>query len=426
MLIKEETIKQSLLYNIPYIDNQFLDESVIPVTENSRLGKYIISVEDISSFCENSEKDPGYVISRICESNNISANDIAFSVTEESIILEDEVAENAMYLMNEGAEVLAKPVIHDDLYDIIEEECKQSVYDKRAVSEVSQDFVNKMLGVDYVPDVQIGNSFMKGGPEKEYKGRANKWTVRMAASKYKKNFLRTSKKDDIPEYIKLMQHGKRYMDLHRENNKKNRFRDRKYEKNKREQDEEKAWNIHDYGDPYYTNFDFDMKKDREMAKGFKEIRDNEPLNHTIDKMDDNERFKLGNEIWNGTDAIQQMNDQDELDRYQAQMDMKTRLKKQKLDKELEEEKKRSEQTKADNERIRKLNIETKKAARSNNRSFIAKVIARLNAIARKYRDKYKNVKVNGPKTAIQRILAFIAKCVAMLTAKLHSLSKHFR
>ena len=368
MLIKEETIKQSLLYNIPYIDNQFLDESVIPVTENSRLGKYIISVEDISSFCENSEKDPGYVISRICESNNISANDIAFSVTEESIILEDEVAENAMYLMNEGAEVLAKPVIHDDLYDIIEEECKQSVYDKRAVSEVSQDFVNKML---------VGNSFMKGGPEKGYKGRANKWTVR-------------------------------------------------YEKNKREKDEEKAWNIHDYGDPYYTNFDFDMKKDREMAKGFKEIRDNEPLNHTIDKMDDNERFKLDNEIWNGTDAIQQMNDQDELDRYQAQMDMKTRLKKQKLDKELEEEKKRSEQTKADNERIRKLNIETKKAARSNNRSFIAKVIARLNAIARKYRDKYKNVKVNGPKTAIQRILAFIAKCVAMLTAKLHSLSKHFR
>ena len=169
-----------------------------------------------------------------------------------------------------------------------------------------------------------------------------------------------------------------------------------------------------------------MKKDREMAKGFKEIRDNEPLNHTIDKMDDNERFKLDNEIWNGTDAIQQMNDQDELDRYQAQMDMKTRLKKQKLDKELEEEKKRSEQTKADNERIRKLNIETKKAARSNNRSFIAKVIARLNAIARKYRDKYKNVKVNGPKTAIQRILAFIAKCVAILTAKLHSLSKHFR
>ena len=88
------------------------------------MGKYIVSLEDINEYCDNNYTDPGYVISQICESNGIDSDDIAFSVAEESIILEDEVAENAINLMENDIPVIAKSTPHDELYDILEADCE--------------------------------------------------------------------------------------------------------------------------------------------------------------------------------------------------------------------------------------------------------------------------------------------------------------
>ena len=56
MIIKEENIKPSLLDSIPYIDEQPISEAIIPITENTRLGKYIVSIEDIDSLCGRNRK----------------------------------------------------------------------------------------------------------------------------------------------------------------------------------------------------------------------------------------------------------------------------------------------------------------------------------------------------------------------------------
>ena len=116
------------------------------------------------------------------------------------------------------------------------------------------------------------------------------------------------------------------------------------------------------------------------------------------------------------------------ERAQKQKELEQQKKQAEIEQKQAEENKRQEDlnqlaqniSKDTDTKIKRLQ---QQAQRSNNRGFIAKIIARLNAIARKYREKYKTVKVSGPKTAIQRVIAFISKCAASLTAKLHSLTR---
>ena len=147
MLIKESEIISSPLDNIQYIE-QPITEATIPVTENSRLGKYVVSIEDITQFCEDTNSDPGYVISQICESNGIETDTLAFSVKEESVILGESAANISVALMNEGADVLAAPTSHNWLWMAIGE----GIQEKFGIplDEVSVAWVQKKLG--YEPD----------------------------------------------------------------------------------------------------------------------------------------------------------------------------------------------------------------------------------------------------------------------------------
>ena len=296
---------------------------MIPVTENSRLDKYVVSLEDINSYCENTSADPGYIVSQICETNNIPVDDIAFSVTQESIILQDEVAKNAIYLMNEGAEVLAKPVVHDALYDVLEEDCAR-IYqglDPVFLNEVTVGYLAKKLGLDTKYNNSYENPLIYNMDEKNW----NQYMGTRASNSDLKEMLT----------IKKMGGFKQHM------------------------------------------------QSRKSHKG--RLKDAIIYNNEIDK-----------------DRLAHMG---HVGRERAQKQ-----------KELEQQKKQAET----DTKIKRLQ---QQAQRSNNRGFIAKIIARLNAIARKYREKYKTVKVSGPKTAIQRVIAFISKCVASLTAKLHSLTR---
>lgn len=149
MLIKESEIMSSPLDNIQYIE-QPITEAAIPVAENSRLGKYVVSIEDISEFCENTNGDPGYVISRICESNGINSDSLAFSIKEESIILGEDAANISVSLMNEGAGIFATPTKHDELWINIGEELKSII--ESSLDEVSAYWVkNKLGGISFFP-----------------------------------------------------------------------------------------------------------------------------------------------------------------------------------------------------------------------------------------------------------------------------------
>ena len=113
------------------------------------MGKYVVSVEDITQFCEDTNSDPGYVISQICESNGIETDTLAFSVKEESVILGESAANISVALMNEGADVLAAPTSHNWLWMAIGE----GIQEKFGIplDEVSvASWVQKKLG--YEPD----------------------------------------------------------------------------------------------------------------------------------------------------------------------------------------------------------------------------------------------------------------------------------
>ena len=152
MLIKESEIMSSPLDDIQYIE-QPISEATIPVTENSRLGKYVVSVEDITQFCEDTNSDPGYVISQICESNGIETDTLAFSVKEESVILGESAANISVALMNEGADVLAAPTSHNWLWMAIGE----GIQEKFGIplDEVTYKWMRNKIGMDQAFDDKI-------------------------------------------------------------------------------------------------------------------------------------------------------------------------------------------------------------------------------------------------------------------------------
>lgn len=73
-----------------------------------------------------------------------------------------------------------------------------------------------------------------------------------------------------------------------------------------------------------------------------------------------------------------------------------------------------------------MNSEINKAEHSNDKNFIAKVIAKLHDWAKRYSEKYKETKISGPKTAIQKALSFITKAIASLTKRLHNLTTKYK
>ena len=372
MLIKENAINSStnILDNLVYIQESY-SPAVIPVTENSRLGKYVISLEDINSYCEDNGSDPGYTISQICEMNNISTDNIAFSVSPESIILGEDVADNAIFLMNEGAEVLAKPVMHDSLYKLLKEDCERIEHGEDSIflQEITKGFVDKMLGVDY----KYGSG--KRENPNQTATRADLYN-RIARSKFANKEYHVGDIDPISgKRLKKEDIGYLTTFSHAADNRKKRL-------DKKQADEDRAWNIHDYGDEFATA---NEKHPERAGKNFEKLKDLQSTHYFID---------------------QKMRDKKEQEQADKEA-MKTA----------------KEEVKTGMDEIHKMEEE---AYKSDNKNFISKVIARLHDLSNSYSEKYKNVKVSGPKTAIQKVLSYITRAISSLTKRLHNMSTKYK
>jgi len=415
MLIKESLIvppssSLKLLGKLQYIEES-VSPAVIPVTENSRLGKYIVSLEDINEYCDNNYTDPGYVISQICESNGIDSDDIAFSVAEESIILEDEVAENAINLMENDIPVIAKSTPHDELYDILEADCEL----------ICQGYIPSKIG-----QILIQEAWKDLTPTQQ------KIFNKLKQKKETNPSMITGRDYDKYQILKRKVEDGRENALYRArfvlNNRKSAVQRRA------KNDEDFSWYVHDNPDVtvepngrYAKDWEVKRYQDYENAKILKNRKIDDQIENSYkqkkdqEEEEDSQNLPLDTEISLGMAELDKMNLKDELDSQRSQYDTKLKFK----NKEISDLKKKQEDNiqniaKQNEAKIKRLE---QQAQRSNNRGFIAKVIARLNSIARKYRDKYSKLKVSGPKTAIQKVLGFIAKCVASLTAKLHSLTR---
>ena len=91
-------------------DESVYNAAMVPVVENSRIGAYVVALEDIMEFCEsNGIEDMGYAVSQICEASNVEPSTLAFSVQETSVLADDDMAQLAADVMSEGCNVLAVP-----------------------------------------------------------------------------------------------------------------------------------------------------------------------------------------------------------------------------------------------------------------------------------------------------------------------------
>lgn len=85
--------------------------SMIPIRENSRLGKNIIRLEDLVEYSiDNGITDGGYAVNSVCEANMVDADTIAFSIDEVSAIVDPEMADTAIQLKEAGFDVYAAPI----------------------------------------------------------------------------------------------------------------------------------------------------------------------------------------------------------------------------------------------------------------------------------------------------------------------------
>lgn len=138
MIIKESDMNIGAGYNaLALLDEMaYLTEeesayypAMVPVLENSRIGAYTIALEDIDEFCEsNGIADMGYAVSQICEAAKIQPSDVVFTIKEENIIGNDELAGLAADIMNEGIGIAALPISDNDphmiLADVALEACQ--------------------------------------------------------------------------------------------------------------------------------------------------------------------------------------------------------------------------------------------------------------------------------------------------------------
>ena len=95
MLFRQSDLVYDLIQEASNILNEsvYLDESeavvsakAIPVVENSRIGAYVVRLEDIATFSEDHGMSYENAISSIAESNDIDMDHLAVAVKETTIM----------------------------------------------------------------------------------------------------------------------------------------------------------------------------------------------------------------------------------------------------------------------------------------------------------------------------------------------------
>ena len=89
--------------------------AMVPVVENSDLGRVIVRLEDLQNFCEaNGISDMGYAVQLICEADGINPSYVGFSIASNQILSDPDLANLSAELLNEGVCVVATPVNEND------------------------------------------------------------------------------------------------------------------------------------------------------------------------------------------------------------------------------------------------------------------------------------------------------------------------
>ena len=125
MLFKQSDLASNSIQEAYNILNEsvYLDESeavvsakAIPVVENSRIGAYVVRLEDIATFAEDHGVSYMDAMSSIAESNSINTNNLAVAVKETTIMANPGI-------VNELANVVVTPLPQTDAMYQFTEAC---------------------------------------------------------------------------------------------------------------------------------------------------------------------------------------------------------------------------------------------------------------------------------------------------------------
>lgn len=97
---------------------------MVPVVENSSLGEgaHVIRLEDMISFAEaNGIEDLGYAVSAVCEASEVEPSTVVFSVQEDHLYADDDLADLAADIMNEGVAIVGTTLPDSDPFSFLAE-----------------------------------------------------------------------------------------------------------------------------------------------------------------------------------------------------------------------------------------------------------------------------------------------------------------
>lgn len=115
--VNANNLGSRLLESIDFIEEQTVAPVMVTIVENSRLGKSLIQLESFMDYAEaNGIDDAGYAIASVCEANHMNPNEIGFRVHDYSIIANEDVAETAMLMQENGYPVAVCPIGKDSYY----------------------------------------------------------------------------------------------------------------------------------------------------------------------------------------------------------------------------------------------------------------------------------------------------------------------
>lgn len=81
--------------------------AMVPIVENTDVQANLIRLEDMIAFGEsNGIEDLGYALTQVCEASEVDPSTIAFTVQDTSLIENEEMAQLAAEIMNEGCPII--------------------------------------------------------------------------------------------------------------------------------------------------------------------------------------------------------------------------------------------------------------------------------------------------------------------------------
>ena len=172
------------LERLPMDESNSLHIELLPLVENSRLGKKVLSLESVLKFCDDTYTDIDEVVHKVANRYQLNESDIAFSVEPYSVYFDTDVNNMVQSFIENDIPFYLDGKIDSIEGQLISELC---TYAERSGDVDSLDVLNELQFFDNVKNafgaakqgatsgamkgaVDVGGSFIKGAADAAVRG----------------------------------------------------------------------------------------------------------------------------------------------------------------------------------------------------------------------------------------------------------------